>query len=88
VLEKLKVVADPVAAASNTNSIIVLVCNYGQSELLLNFICNARNKNFKLNSVLVFATDIETYDLMTSFNIAVFYDEDNYGTMPKREARQ
>jgi hypothetical protein len=83
VLEKLKPIAEAVAV---NNSIVVLVCNFGQSELLINFICAARSRGIDLKAVLVFATDEETRDLATSLGVSAFYDETNYGSMPKEAA--
>jgi SAM-dependent methyltransferase len=71
-LAKLKPVAKSVA---RDNTIVVLVCNFGQSELLVNFICNARAKGFDLSQVLVFTTDLETQKIVEAFGVATFYDE-------------
>ncbi len=83
VLAQLKPIAEKVAV---NNSIVVLVCNLGQSELLLNFICAARSKGIGLKGVLVFATDEETRDLAIANGVAAFYDETNFGSMPKEAA--
>jgi len=84
VLQQLKPVLEQVATADNT--VTVLVCNYGQSELLLNFICSCRHRGLDLSHVLVFATDEETRDLVQAAGVHVFYDEINYGDMPKKAA--
>jgi len=83
-LDKLKPIAEAVAI---NNTIIVLVCNYGQSELLLNFLCSAKRRGLDLSHILVFATDIETRDLIEGFGVRAFYDETNFGSMPKGAAR-
>ena len=59
----------------NDKIIIVMVCNFGQSELLMNFACNARARNFDLSAVLVFAADRETEELAKSLGLAAYYDE-------------
>jgi hypothetical protein len=71
-LAKLKPIAKQVA---RDNTIVVLVCNFGQSELLLNFICNAKAKGFDLSQVLVFTTDLETQKIVEAFGVATFYDD-------------
>eukprot|EP00977_Amphora_coffeiformis_P019873 scaffold7553_cov155-Amphora_coffeaeformis.AAC.1 len=85
----------PLAAAAATadNTVIVMVCNAGQSELLLNFLCAASHRNIDdLRHVLIFATDQTTYDLVKSLHhlpVQVFFDETNFGSnMPERAARR
>lgn len=60
------------------NTLVVMVCNLGQSELLLNFLCAARARNLNVDNLLVFATDRETHDLVAGMGVAVFYDRTNY----------
>jgi hypothetical protein len=67
-------------------TVVVLVCNHGQSELLINFICNARRRGLDLTPVLVFATDPETRDLAQGLGLASFYDEINYREIPRKAA--
>jgi hypothetical protein len=83
VLESLKLVAEKVA---KDNTIIVLVCNHGQSELLMNFVCNAKSKGLDISQVLLFATDLETKALAEGLGITAFYDPHNFGAMPKKAA--
>jgi len=66
--------------------IIVMVCNFGQSELLMNFVCDAKSKGFDVSSVLVFATDQETADLAKALGLAAYYDEHNFGNIPAEAA--
>lgn len=72
VLEDLKPIAQKVA---RDNTIIVMVCNHGQSELLMNFACSARARGIDLSQVLVFATDLETKALAEGLGMATFYDQ-------------
>ena len=67
-------------------TIIVLVCNFGQSELLLNFLCNAKARKLDLSNILVFCMDMETYNLAKGLGVAAFYDAINLGPMPKEAA--
>ena len=55
--------------------VIVMVCNLGQSELLLNFVCAAKSRGIDLSAVLVFATDTETKELAEGLGLTAFYDE-------------
>lgn len=71
----------------NDKIIVVMVCNFGQSELLINFACHARSNNFDTSAVLVFATDQETADLARSVGLAAYYDERNFESMPSEAAR-
>ena len=54
---------------------MVLTCNHGQSELLMNFVCSAHARGFDLKNVLVFPTDFETKELAEGMGLATFYDE-------------
>lgn len=70
-LVKLKPIAKKVA---KDNTIVVMVCNLGQSELLVNFICNAKAKGFDLSQFLIFTTDLETQKIVEGLGLATFYD--------------
>ena len=71
-LERLDPVAKQVAGKSNT--VVVMVCNFGQAELLMNFICHAKSRQLDLSHILLFATDVETKDLAENLGITVWYD--------------
>lgn len=71
VLAELKPIAHKVA---RDNTIIVMVCNHGQSELLMNFVCSSYARGFNLQQILVFATDLETKDLAEGLGLTTFYD--------------
>jgi hypothetical protein len=67
----LQSIVDPV---KHRSTVIIMVCNFGQSELLLNFVCSARRRHLDLANLLVFATDSETAELVTALGITVYYD--------------
>eukprot|EP00978_Attheya_sp_CCMP212_P009040 scaffold21315_cov48-Attheya_sp.AAC.1 len=71
-LAKIRPIAGRVAVQ---NTIVVLTCNLGQSELLLNFVCTARARGFDLKNVLVFTTDEETERLAKAMGLESFYDK-------------
>lgn len=66
------------------NTVVVMVCNQGQSELLINSICSARNRGISTDHIMVFATDEETKTMMEALGVAVVYDESQ--SLPKKAA--
>ena len=62
------------ARLARQNTVIVMVCNYGQSELLMNFVCAARRRNLDLSNIIVFTTDQETTDIATSLGLTAYFD--------------
>jgi len=72
VVAELKLIAERVA---KKNTIIVMTCNMGQSELLMNFVCNARAKSLDISNILVFPTDEGTKELAEGLGLATFYDK-------------
>jgi hypothetical protein len=73
VLDKLKPLVEKVATADK--QLIVMVCNMGQSELLMNFVCAAKKRGLDYSHVLVFATDLETKTLAEGVGLTAFFDE-------------
>jgi hypothetical protein len=57
------------------NTVIVMVCNYGQSELLMNFVCAARSRHMDTSNILVFTTDIETTHIVQALGLHCYYDQ-------------
>lgn len=55
------------------NTIVVTLCNHGQSELFLNFVCAARARGLDTSQVLLFATDSETKELADAVGVTAFY---------------
>lgn len=74
-VRKLRPVARAVVKGHKDNTIIIMICNHGQSELFINFVCSARSRNLDTSRILLFATDIETKELAEALGIATFYDE-------------
>lgn len=72
VLANLKPLAEKVA---KNNTIVVMTCNFGQSELLVNFVCSAKARGFDLSNVLVFVTDDKTREIVEGLGLAAFFDE-------------
>lgn len=97
VLEKLQPILQSAASynnkkkkSSSSNSLIVMVCNHGQSELLLNFLCAAQSRQLDVSRVVIFATDMETYALVEALHTEahVFYDEALFAEMPTHAAHR
>lgn len=90
-LERLKPLAATVITSSNnyhhSKTIVVMVCNFGQSELFVNFVCSARARNIDLSNVLLFATDQDMYRLAQSLGISTFDVQDAFGDMPTGAAK-
>jgi hypothetical protein len=79
------------ACAGDDNTVIVMVCNTGQSDLLINFICSARSRGFGdivNQKVLVFATDEGVLKIARGLGLNAYYDEAIFKDMPVKEARQ
>jgi hypothetical protein len=72
-LAELKPLVEKVATPNKT--VTVMVSNFGQSELLVNFVCAAKSRNLDTSSILVFATDMETKILAENLGLTAFYDE-------------
>lgn len=77
----------PILRRMKSKQIVVMTCNHGQSELLMNFVCSSRAKGFDLSNVLVFPTDVETKELADGMGLTTFYEEKLMSSMPKNEAR-
>ena len=75
-LAKLKPLAE--SCAGDDNTVIVLVCNTGQSDLLINQICAADARGFGdvvRQKTLVFATDEGMLEIALGLGLKAFYDD-------------
>lgn len=72
-IEKLKPLTELTA---KDNTIVVMTCNMGQSELLVNFVCNSKAKGLPIDNVLVFPTDEETKKLAEGLGLTTYYHEE------------
>lgn len=70
------------------NTIIVMVCNHGQSDLLLNFLCASRSRDLSLKNLFILCTDTETYQLAMNLGVAAYYDELNFGGISSKSANR
>lgn len=73
--------------AVRNNTVVVMTVNIGQSELLANFVCNARSRGLDISNVVVFPTDVESKTLAEGLGMTTYYDEKNLGSLPKGEAK-
>jgi hypothetical protein len=72
VLDDLEPILNKIAVKK---TVIVMVCNFGQAELLMNFVCSAKARGFDISNILVFATDQETLDLAESIGLTAYFDK-------------
>jgi hypothetical protein len=72
VLAELKPILTKIA---KRNTVIVMVVNFGQSELLINFVCAAKSRQLDLSNVIVFTTDQEATDLANGMGLATYFDQ-------------
>jgi hypothetical protein len=63
-------------STAKDNTIVVMTCNMGQSELLVNFVCNSKAKGLPIENVLVFPTDKETKELAEGLGLTTYYHEE------------
>eukprot|EP00586_Coscinodiscus_wailesii_P022543 CAMPEP_0172520762 /NCGR_PEP_ID=MMETSP1066-20121228/292191_1 /TAXON_ID=671091 /ORGANISM="Coscinodiscus wailesii, Strain CCMP2513" /LENGTH=348 /DNA_ID=CAMNT_0013303571 /DNA_START=135 /DNA_END=1181 /DNA_ORIENTATION=- len=74
------------ARIARKNTIIVMTVNFGQSALLMNFVCRAKSRGLDISNVLLFATDEESLGLAKSLGVEAYYDKENFEKFPKNEA--
>jgi Nucleotide-diphospho-sugar transferase len=75
-------------AAGSGKAVVVQVVNFGQVELLFNFVCNAKARKLDVSNILVFATDNDTYELVKGIGLHVFEVGDAFGDMPTGAAQK
>jgi hypothetical protein len=67
--------------------LIVQVCNKGQSELLMNFVCSAKARGLDTSRIFLFATDLYTYDLCQKLDLKFCYhNPEIFADMPENAA--
>ena len=59
---------------AQNNTVVVMVSNYGQSDLLQNFVCRARSQQIDTSHILVVCTDEPTQQLAKSLGLATYFD--------------
>eukprot|EP00540_Astrosyne_radiata_P020584 CAMPEP_0116836140 /NCGR_PEP_ID=MMETSP0418-20121206/7928_1 /TAXON_ID=1158023 /ORGANISM="Astrosyne radiata, Strain 13vi08-1A" /LENGTH=337 /DNA_ID=CAMNT_0004465871 /DNA_START=147 /DNA_END=1160 /DNA_ORIENTATION=- len=62
------------AGRSSNHTVVVMVSNFGQSDLLKNFVCRARSLGISLKHVLVFCTDKPTKRIAKSLGLHAYHD--------------
>ncbi len=70
------------------NTMVIMTCNFGQSELLMNFACSSRARGFDLQNVIVFPTDMETKEVAEGLGLKTFYEEKLMASIPKKESKE
>lgn len=67
------------------NTVIVMTTNFGQADLLMNFICAAKARDFDVSNVIVFATDEEAMNVARGLDLEFFYNEEVRKLMRRTE---
>jgi len=71
-VQDIRVIVDQIA---KNNTVVAITVNFGYSDLMMNWICQARSRGLDLSHVLVFATDPETKALVEGFGISAYYND-------------
>lgn len=84
ILDDLRPIAAQSAAATKTGGcIVVMVCNTGHAELLLNFVCSANKIGVDLSNYLLFATDETIWKAAKQWGLKVLYHQELSSYAPK-----
>lgn len=57
-------------------TVIVMTANFGQAELLTNFVCSSNSKGFNLSNVIVFATDTRAEKVSQGLGLETYYNQE------------
>ena len=69
------------------NTVVVMTCNFGQSEHMLNFLCSAKRRGLDTSSIVVFAMDQGTDSLLKNVGgVTVVYLEQTFSGLPLHAA--
>ena len=91
ILKELKPIANRVAysksSPSSKGAIIVMVTNFGHSDLFINYCCAARAAGMDLSKILLFATDQDTKDMGDALGIQTYFNEKVFSSIPREESQ-
>ncbi|KAL7556205.1 hypothetical protein ACA910_017364 [Epithemia clementina (nom. ined.)] len=86
VLEDLKQMVALEELVQYKNAISVMVSNFGKSEMVLNFVCNANSRGLDTYFVLVIATVKKMLDSANSIGLAAYYNKKMFSHIPTKSA--
>mmetsp|Transcript_12065 Transcript_12065/g.17690 ORF Transcript_12065/g.17690 Transcript_12065/m.17690 type:complete len:523 (-) Transcript_12065:86-1654(-) len=88
-LDELYAELKPIAAeiAGSDNTLVIMVCNKGQSMLLTNFVCAAKSRNINTSKILLFASDMYTHRLAQSLGLRSYHHEKLFKDTPEQAAK-
>jgi hypothetical protein len=69
-LEELRPIVERI---EKENTVVVMCINKGYVPMLMNFVCSSKSRNIDLSSVLVFATDQDTFDAAKKLGLEAFH---------------
>jgi Nucleotide-diphospho-sugar transferase len=74
-------------AAGTGRAVVVMLVNFGQVSLFVNFVCAARARGLDLSNIVMFATDPPAVDIARTLGVRVFDVQDAFGYLPQGAAR-
>jgi hypothetical protein len=69
-LEELRPIVERI---EKENTVVVMCINKGYVPMLMNFVCSSKSRNIDLSSVLVFATDQDSFDAAKKLGLEAFH---------------
>jgi len=74
----------PSSHQPSKGSFIVMVSNFGHSDMMMNYFCAAQRAGMDLRKVLLFATDVKTKELAESMGVvgAVYHHAQLFASIP------
>lgn len=74
-------------AAGTGRAVVVMLVNFGQVSLFMNFVCAARSRGLDVSNIVMFATDPPAVDIARALGVKVFDVQDAFGDLPEGAAR-
>jgi len=75
------------ASQGKKRGVLVMCMNQGDVDLLLNFLCSARDANIDLTNLVVFGADEKVADIAKALGIHAFSHK-AFGKLPTEHAKQ
>jgi Nucleotide-diphospho-sugar transferase len=69
-------------------TLIITVTNYGQSDLLHNFVCACQANHLDISNFVIFCTDEESLKKATSIGLTAIYHQDLFGALPENDSKK
>jgi hypothetical protein len=70
-------------------TLVIMVTNAGHADLVQNFVCNSKARNFDISNVVVFCTDAEAEQRVKVMGLGAIYNAQLFANaVPKDEAKE